>query len=330
MERPRVFVTRRIPEAGLARILNGCEAVVWPEELPPSREVMLREVAKCDGLVSLVTDRVDAELLQAAPRLRVVSNFAVGYDNIDVPACTAHGVIVGNTPGVLTETSADLAFALMASVARRIVEGVKYVESGQWQTWGPLTLIGQDLHGTTLGILGLGRIGAALARRARGFNMRLLYNNRVRRQDLEAALGIEHCDMNVLLRDSDFVSVHVPYSAATHHLINRERLRRMKPNAILINTARGGVVDPEALYEALRDGVIWGAGLDVTDPEPINMDSPLLTLPNCVVVPHIASASVITRDRMAMICAENLLAGLSGQPMRHAVNPEVRAGGAGA
>lgn len=323
MSKPRVYVTRLIPDEGLQAILAACEAEVWEGELPPPREVLLEKVKGKEGLLSLLTDKIDAELMDAAGGLRVISNYAVGFDNIDVKAATARGIPVGNTPGVLTETTADLAFALLMAVARRVVEGVDYVRAGRWKTWGPRLLLGQDIHGATLGLIGFGRIGQAMARRARGFNMRILYHDRTRLADAEAALGATFVDLDTLLRESDFVSLHTDLNPTTRHLIDAAALAKMKPTAILINSARGPIVDPVALADALRRGVIAGAGLDVTEPEPIPLDDPLLKLPNCVIVPHIASASVATRGLMARMAADNLLAGLRGERLPNCVNPEV-------
>jgi glyoxylate reductase len=323
--RPRVFVARVIPEPGLEPVRAATDADVWPDELPPPRDELLRRVAGIDGLLSLLTDRVDDELLDAAgPQLRVVSNFAVGFDNIDVPACTRRGIPVGNTPGVLTETTADLAFALLMAVARRLPEGHDYVRAGKWKTWGPMLLLGPDVHGATLGIVGFGRIGREMARRAQGFSMRVLYYdvNPASAED-EARLNARRVEMDELLAESDFVSLHTNLTPETRHLINADALRAMKSTAILVNTSRGPVVDHVALYEALRDGVIFGAGLDVTDPEPLPADHPLVGLPNCLVVPHIASASVVTRGKMARMAADNLLYGLRGERLPTCVNPEV-------
>ena len=335
--RPRVFVSRRIPDEGLEPILAACEATVWPDELPPPRDELLRAVAGCVGVLTLLTDRVDDEFLDAAgPRLRVVSNFAVGFDNIDVDACSRRGIPVGNTPGVLTDTTADLAFALMMAAARRLPEGDRYVRAGKWRTWGPMLLMGVDVHGATLGIVGFGRIGQALARRANGFGMTILYHDVARLPDeVSGPLGATYVEIDELLARSDFVSLHVNLTPETRHLINAETLRSMKRTAILVNTSRGPVVDQAALFEALRDGTITAAGLDVTDPEPIAADDPLLTLDNCLVVPHIASASRATRGKMAEMAAANLLAGVRGERLPTPVNPEVydrptaRLGGAG-
>ena len=323
MSKPRVYVTRLIPDEGLQAILAACDAEVWEGELPPPRAVLLEKVKGKEGLLSLLTDKIDAELMDAAGGLRVISNYAVGFDNIDVKAATARGIPVGNTPGVLTETTADLAFALLMAVARRVVEGVDYVRAGRWKTWGPRLLLGQDIHGATLGLIGFGRIGQALARRARGVNKRSMYHERARLAEAETALGATFVDLDTLLRESDFVSLHTDLNPTTYHLIDAAALAKMKPTAILINSARGPIVDPVALADALRRGVIAGAGLDVTEPEPIPLDDPLLKLPNCVIVPHIASASVATRGLMARMAADNLLAGLRGERLPNCVNPEV-------
>jgi len=282
-------------------------------------------VAGCDGVLTLLTDRVDDEFLDAAgPQLKVVSNYAVGFDNVDVPACTARGIPVGNTPGVLTETTADLAFALMMAAARRLPEGDRYVRAGKWKTWGPMLLLGPDVHGATIGIVGFGRIGQAVARRAAGFGMKILYHDV---QQADPAAEAEHSatflPLEKLLAQADFVSLHVNLTPETRGLINAEKLGWMKPTAVLVNTSRGPVVDGAALATALRDGQIFAAALDVTDPEPIPTDDPLLSLDNCLVVPHIASASHATRSKMAEMAAANLLAGLRGERLPTPVNPEV-------
>ncbi|MAU12269.1 MAG: D-glycerate dehydrogenase [Anaerolineaceae bacterium] len=320
----RVFVTRQMPPTGLEMLREACEVVVWEDDLPPPQDVLMQEAAQSDGLLSLLTDKVDAALMEQAPRLRVISNYAVGYDNIDIPAATERGIPVGHTPGVLTESCADHAFALLLAAARRISEAERYVRAGKWQTWHPTLLLGQDVHNATLGIAGFGRIGQAVARRATGFGMRIIYTGGSSAGDVATELGAEQVDMETLLRESDFISLHTPLNADTTHLINAEALQMMKKTAILINTARGKVVDSTALYAALKAGDIAYAALDVTDPEPITMDDPLLTLDNCLIVPHIASASYATRDRIGQIAAANLLAGLKGEPMLHCVNPQVQ------
>ena len=323
--RPSVLITRIIPDEGLDTVREACEVDLWEDELPPPRDELLRRVAGKDGLLSLLTDTVDDELLDAAgPQLKVVSNFAVGFDNIDVPACTRRGIPAGNTPGVLTETTADLAFALMMAAARRIPESVDYVRDGNWKTWGPMLLMGVDIHGATLGIVGFGRIGREMARRGRGFGMRILYHDvHPATPEDEAELGATRVEMDDLLRESDFVTLHVNLTEETHHLIDADALNAMKATAVLVNTSRGPVVDPGALETALREGEIFAAGLDVTDPEPLPVDHPLVALPNCVVVPHIASASQVTRGKMAEMAAANLLAGLRGDRLPTPINPEV-------
>ena len=324
-DRPRVLVTRVIPDEGLDAVREAAEVDLWTDELPPPREELLRRAAGMDGLLTLLTDPVDDELLDATgPQLKVVSNFAVGFDNIDVAACTRRGIPAGNTPGVLTETTADLAFALLMAAARRIPEGVDYVRDGRWRTWGPMLLMGVDVHGATLGIVGFGRIGREMARRGRGFGMRILYHDvhpatpgggggargAPRRDGRPAArVGLRHPARQPDRRD-----------AAPDR---RSALRAMKPTAVLVNTSRGPVVDPAALERALRDGEIFAAGLDVTEPEPLPADHPLVSLPNCIVVPHVASASRVTRGKMAAMAAANLLAGLRGERLPNPINPEV-------
>ena len=322
-ELPRVFVARIIPAEGLDPVLASCEADVWDDDLPPPRDELLRRVAGCDGVLTLLTDQVDDEFLDAAgPGLRVVSNYAVGFDNIDVAACARRGVAVGNTPGVLTETTADLAWALLMAAARRLPEGDRYVRDGRWKTWGPLLLLGPDVHGATIGIVGFGRIGQAVARRAQGFGMEILYHDvQPVPDEVTMPLGATYLPLEALLPRSDFVSLHVNLSELTRHLMNATTLALMKPTAILVNTSRGPVVDQRALAEALRDGTIAAAALDVTDPEPISMDDPLVGLDNCLIVPHIASASRATRGRMAAMAAANLLAGVRGDPLPTPILP---------
>jgi glyoxylate reductase len=325
--KPKVFVTRRIPAAGLGRIEAVCDTEVWPEQMPPPYELLRQKAVACDGLVSLLTDRIDAALLDASPRLKVVSNYAVGFNNVDVPAATARGVAVGNTPGVLTDATADMAFCLLIAAARRVVEGHQYAQAGQWKTWEPLGHLGQDLVGRTLGIVGMGRIGHALARRCRaGWDMRVLYHDVYRNEKAEAELGARQVDLDTLLRESDFVSVHTDLNETTRGLFNRTQFAKMKPTAVFINTARGPIVNEPDLIDALERGVIFAAGLDVTDPEPPVLPSKLLTLPNLIVAPHIASATIGTRNAMAEICAANLLAGVRGEKLLAWVNPEVEGG----
>jgi glyoxylate reductase len=316
MALPRVFVTRAIPEAGLQLLQGQCDYEVWSSPQPPSYEKLCRLVAGCHGILSLLTDRIDGPLMdRAGAQLKVVSNMAVGYDNIDLAAARKRGVAIGNTPGVLTETTADLAFALMASAARRIVEGVDYIRGGSWQTWGPKVLLGHDLHGATLGIVGFGRIGCAMARRGKGFRMRILFADPKENPSGAAGLGAERRSLTDLLGEADFVSLHAPSTEKTHHLIGSSELGAMKNTAILVNTARGELVDPAALEVALKQGEIAYAALDVTDPEPLAPSHPLMNLPNCVVVPHIGSASHATRNLMAVMAVHNLLAGIEGRPL---------------
>jgi glyoxylate reductase len=324
-DRPRTFVARRIPDEGLELVREASDMDLWEDELPPPRDELLRRVAGVDGALTLLTDKVDDEFLDAAgPQLKVVSNYAVGFDNIDVAACTARGIPVGNTPGVLTETTADLAWALLMAAARRLPEADHYVRAGRWKTWGPMLLMGPDVHGATLGIIGFGRIGQAVARRARGFGMRILYHDprRVSPQ-VEAEYGAEYRTLEGILPESDFVTLHVDLRPETRGLIDAERLGWMKTTAILVNTSRGPVVDSMALVDALRNGTIAAAALDVTDPEPLPADHPLVGLDNCLVVPHIASASRATRGKMAQMAAANLLAGVRGERLPTPVNPEV-------
>lgn len=298
---------------------------VWRDAFPPPQDELRRQASTADALLTMLTEQIDAELLDAAPSLRIVANMAVGYDNIDVEAATAQGVAVTNTPGVLTETTADLTVALMLAAARRVVEGDAVVRSGGWKTWHPSFLLGQDVHGATLGIIGLGAIGQAVARRARAFDMKLLYYSRSRKPEAEAELGIVYRPLDGLLREADFISLHCPLTPATRGLIGERAFALMKPTAILINTARGPIVDQRALYEALRTGQIAHAALDVMEVEPIPPDDPLLTLRNLTVTPHIGSATVGTRARMAELAAENIIAFFRGERPPNLLNPEVLA-----
>lgn len=323
MSRSNVFVTRHLP-ASLAALETVTEVTVWPHRQPPSYDVLQAQVCSCEGLLCLLTDPIDAALIAAAPRLKVISQMAVGYDNIDVPAATERQIPVGHTPGVLTNATADLAWALLMAAARRVVEGNHFTRSGQWTTWEPDLLLGPDVTGATLGIVGLGRIGQAVAQRALGFDMRLLYSApRPATADIEQRLCLEYVDLDTLLQTADFVSLHAPLTPATRHLLGAAQFGQMKDSAILINTARGGLVDQVALYTALKAGHLAGAALDVTEPEPTPLTEPLLSLPNVIVTPHIGSASRQARAKMAQIAIDNLLAGLQGQPLPHCVNPEV-------
>ena len=324
MAKTRVFVARQIFQEALDMIAREAQVKVWPHELPPPHNVLLGKVSDVDGLLSLLTDRIDRELMDAAPRLRVISQIAVGYENIDVAEATRRGIPVGYTPGVLTNTTADMAFALLMAAGRKLVEGAEAVKAGEWKTWHPLHFLGQDIHGATLGIVGMGRIGLEMAKRAQGFDMSILYSDVVQRpEEEEKRYNMRFKALDTVLGESDFISLHVNLTPDTYHLISDRELGLMRPTAVLVNAARGPVIDPKALYRALKDRKIGAAALDVTEPEPIPADDPLLTLDNCIVVPHIASASVATRLRMSTMAAENLIAGLRGEKMTNCVNPEV-------
>jgi glyoxylate reductase len=306
----KVFVTRRLPGDGLDRLAAAHDVEVWPEPLPPPREELMKRVPELDGLLALLSDRVDAELMDAAPNLIAISNFAVGVDNVDLDAAAARGIPVGNTPDVLTDTTADLAVALMLGISRRLVEGDEYVRRGEWRTWETGLLLGRDLHGSTVGIVGFGRIGQAVAQRVEGFGCEVLQTSR--------SSGVP---LDELLERSDFVSINAPLTPDTRGLIGDEALARMKPTAYLVNTARGPLVDTDALGRALHEGQIAGAALDVTDPEPLPGDHPLLDAPNLLVLPHLGSGTHATREKMANMAVDNLLAGLAGEPMPNQVTP---------
>lgn len=320
----RIAMTRKIPAVALETLENaGAEVSVWPEQLPPTPDKLIKHVEGAEGVLSTLNDKIDGEFLDKVPTVRVVSNFAVGYDNIDVDACTQRGVAVCITPDVLTDTTADFAFALLMSAARRVSESHQSIPRGEWKTWEPLGYLGQDVHGSTLGIVGMGRIGVAMAKRAAGFNMTVIYSDMYRNESAESELGAEYVEFDELLARSDFVSVHTPLTPETRGLFSTEQFKKMKSSAVLINTARGPVVDTDALVEALNSGEIWGAGLDVTDPEPIPADHPLMSIDRAVVCPHIASASEVTRANMARLAADNVVAVLSGTTPPRCLNPEV-------
>ena len=324
MARPKVFISRNIPDAGLAAIRAACDVDLWPDQLPPPADELLRRVKDCDGLVSLLTDRIDGALLDAAPKLKVVSNYAVGFNNVDVPACTARGVCVGNSPGVLTDATADIAVTLMLAAARCIGAGTADAKNGKWLTWEPLGWLGQDLVGRTLGIVGMGRIGFAAAKRLHhGWGMKVLYADQIPNAPAEKEFGATRVEFDELLAQSDFVSAHVDLNPSTKGMFSTAQFAKMKRTAVFVNTARGPLVDQTALAAALRGGTIFAAGLDVTDPEPLPTSHELYQLPNCVIVPHIASATVETRNAMARLCANNVLAGVKGEALPTWVNPEV-------
>lgn len=318
MSRFKVFITRPIPEAIRAKIAETCEVDMWHTSaiLPPIAE----KIPPLDGLMTYGHEPVSPEMIATAPNLRAISVVGVGYDHVHVGACEARGIAVGHTPGVLSDTTADMTMALLLAAARNIVPAYNHVHVAKaWAYYDPNILWGTDVHHATLGIVGMGRIGHAVAKRARGFDMRVLYCKRERRPDWEQELGVEYASLETLLQQSDFVTLHVPLTAETTHLIGEAELARMKETAILVNIARGPVVDHDALYLALRDGVIAGAALDVTEPEPINTDHPLLALDNLIIAPHIGSATVQTRTKMARMAMENLLAGLKGEPLPYGV-----------
>lgn len=321
---PRVFVTREIPSAGLDKVRAACSAEVWTEPLPPSRSTLLEKIAGCDGVLTLLTEKVDAEFMDAAgPQLKVISNFAVGFNNIDIAEATSRKIRVGNTPDVLTHATADMAFSLLISASRRIVEAQTYIQQGKWKTWEPLGHIGVDLLGKTVGIVGMGRIGFAMSQRCQGgWGMQVLYHDKFRSERAEQELGARQVDFDTLLKESDFVSVHTDLNESTQDMFNTDAFAKMKSTAVFVNSARGPIHNGRDLYHALKEGQIFAAGLDVTNPEPIDSDDPLLTLPNCVIAPHIASATFSSRNGMAEIAADNLLAGLHGQPLRCWVNPD--------
>ncbi|NIQ04791.1 MAG: D-glycerate dehydrogenase [Candidatus Korarchaeota archaeon] len=321
---PKVYVTRSLPENGMKLIKKQFSTEVWPKDVAPPKEVLIEKAANVDVLVSLLSDEIDEEVFEAAPNLKIVAQYAVGFDNIALQEAVKRGIYVTNTPGVLTETTADFAMALLLAVARRVVEANDRVKSGRWNVgWHPKMLLGRDVYGSTLGIIGLGRIGSAVARRAQGFDMEILYYTPTRKEHLEKELRVAYAQLERLLQRSDFVSVHVPLKEETFHLIDEEKLKQMKSTAILINNSRGPVIDERALYKALKNGWIAGAGLDVFEREPTPQTNPLLTLDNVVVAPHISSASYETRSKMSNMVAENLIAFSEGRIPPNLVNDEV-------
>ncbi|HEY5271641.1 MAG TPA: D-glycerate dehydrogenase [Acidimicrobiales bacterium] len=318
-QRPKIFVARTLLGDALERLEQVADVFVWPEPRPPSPAEFLEHASAVDAIVTMVTDRVDEAVLEACPSLRVIANVAVGIDNFDVPALTRHKVPAGNTPGVLTNATADMTFALLLASARRVVEGRDAVLAGEWTVWDPALMLGLELTDSTLGIVGMGRIGQAVAKRALAFSMRVIATSRTERP----VEGVTYVEFETLLRESDVVSLHVALSEATRHLISARELAAMKPSAILINTARGAVIDQAALAAALSNGTIGGAGLDVFEREPLELDDPILAAPNCIVVPHIAASTYATRNAMGHLAADNIIAGLSGERLPNCVNPEV-------
>ena len=324
--RPRVFVTRQFFPEALEVLTGAADTEVWPDDEPPTPEQLLEKAGEADGILTNIMDRIDADVFQAAHRLKVVSQLGVGVDNIDVAEATRRGVLVGNTPGVLAKATADIAFGLLMSAARRISEGDRWLRAGNWKMqYHPMVWLGAEIHGATLGIVGMGQIGVEMAKRARGFDMRVIYYSRTRKLELESELGMEYFEPSDLLSTADFVTLHIPLTQETRHFIGERELRLMKPTAILINAARGAVVDTRALYKALKEGWISGAALDVTDPEPILPDDPLLTLDNLVITPHIGSASIDSRRRTCLLAARNVVAGIQGRRLEACANPEVYA-----
>jgi len=315
----KVFVTRHLTPEAEEKLNRFCQAEYWPDETPPPHDVLLEKVKTMDGLLCLLTDPIDKALIDQAENLKVISQVAVGVDNIDLEAAAARGIPVGHTPDLLTDATADMAFALILAAARRLGEAIDYTRLGKWQTWALTTLLGEDVFGATLGIIGMGRIGQAVAKRATGFDMDILYYNRSRKPEAEAALGAAYVSLEELLKKSDIISLHVPLNEDTHALIGEQQLDMMKPNAILVNTARGAVIDTDALVEALKSGQIGYAALDVTDPEPLPHTHPLYKLPNAIILPHIGSATRTARNQIALLAVENLIAGLQGKPLPKAV-----------
>jgi len=323
MAKPKIYVTRDIGERGLKIIRQHFDTEVWPEYAPPPKKTIIEKAKTVDALTTLLSDKIDAEVFDAAPKLKIVSQLAVGFDNIDLPEATKRGIYVTNTPEVLTDTTADFAWALLLAVARRVAEADKYVRTGQWKVgWHPNMMAGRDVYGATIGVVGAGRIGYAVAKRATGFDMKILFYDVVPRPEIEK-LGAKKEDLDTLLKQSDFVSIHVPLMKETHHLMNEQKLRLMKKTAYLINNSRGPVVDEKALCKALKEGWIAGAALDVFEQEPIPADSLLLKMDNVVLAPHISSASLETRSRMAEMVAENLVAFFEGKKPPNLINPDV-------
>ncbi len=321
----KIYVTRELPSEATKILEERFDVEVWSGEIPPPKSLLMEKVKQADGLICLLTDSIDNDVINSAgPQLLGISQVAVGYDNIDVKAATEKGIYVTNTPGVLTETTADFAFTLLMAAARRVAEADRYIRAGKWKIpWGLMMMVGQDIWGKTIGIVGIGRIGSAMAERAKGFNMRILYYDIVRNEQLEEKLGAKYVDLETLLKESDFVTIHVPLMPSTHHLINEKTLRLMKRTACLINTSRGPVIDEKALYKALKEGWIWAAGLDVWEKEPVDLDNPMLKLDNLTAAPHIASASIATRTRMAVMAAENMITIQEGRIPPNLVNKEV-------
>jgi len=324
MPKLKVYITRQLPDRGLQKIKKLFDAEIWPDYAPPPKKTVIEKAKTVDALVTLLSDKIDSEVFDVAPKLRIVSQLAVGFDNIDLQEATKRGIYITNTPEVLTDTTADFSWALLMAVARRVVEADKYVRSGQWKVaWHPDMMTGRDIHGATIGIVGAGRIGYAMAKRAKGFDMKILFYDVIPRPEMEKDFGAKRLDLNALLKEADFVSIHVPLMKETHHLMNEERLKLMKKTAYLINNSRGPVIDEKALYKALKEGWIAGAGMDVFEQEPTPMDNPLLKFESVVVAPHISSASLETRAQMSEMVADNLIAFFQGNKPPNLVNQDV-------
>lgn len=318
--KPVIFITRKLPEEAVSPLKERFTVRMWDEEeIEVPRDVLKAEVQEADALWVTISDSIDREIIEAAPKLKVISNLAVGFNNIDVEAAKEHGIVVTNTPDVLTETTADLAFALLLASARRVTEADRVLRNGEWKSWAPMQLTGMDAFGATLGIIGMGRIGEAAARRAKGFDMRVLYHNRSRKPEAEAEFGFQYAELNTLLQESDFLLIFAPLTPETKNMIDEKELELMKETAILLNVARGGIVNEDALYHALKNGVIWGAGLDVFEVEPVSLDHPLLTLPNVTVLPHIGSASIRTRLAMMEMNRQAIIDVLEGREPKNKI-----------
>lgn len=319
MDKPYIFITRQIPDEAINTLENDFNLNIWNKDEPVPRDVLIEEAKKADGLIVMLNDKIDKELLEHSTKLKIISVMAVGYDNIDVNYAAEKGIIVTNTPGILTETTADLTFALLLSTARRITEANRFLHNGEWKSWGPLLLAGQDVYEATIGIIGMGRIGEAVARRAAGFNMNILYHNRNRKLDVEDRLGVEYRSLENLLKESDFIVLLTPLTNETKNLIGEKEFDLMKSTSIFINVSRGATVDENALYKALKEKRIWAAGIDVFQQEPVNLDNPLLELDNLVALPHIGSSSIKTRKNMAVLAAEGIRDVLKGIEPKHIV-----------
>ncbi len=322
--KPKVYIARMTPGLKESNLWDVCDAQVWEEDRIMPYDALKEKVDDIEGLMVTTFDKVDAAMLDLAPKLRVISNYAVGVDNLDLPDLTQRGIAVGNTPGVVTEATADLTFALLLALSRRVVEADRFVKTKQWQTWSPYLMISNDVHEKTIGIIGMGRIGRAIAQRAYGFDMDILYHARTPKPDVEKKFGAKKADFASLLKQADIVVTIVPLTDETYHMIDQAAFQKMKPSAFLINTARGGVVDPKALHDALANKRIRGAALDVTEPEPIESDSPLLAMDNLIIAPHVGTGTWETRKKMTTIAVENLLRGLRGEPLLYYANPDVQ------